>query len=130
MNLPLFNVWKEFRFDAAHQLDAGPDGDPRYRRLHGHSYQVEVWVRGPRTEFGWVVDMGDLERRLQAVHSDLDHRFLNDVEDLGAPTMENIAAFVWRSLGDLKQLHRVMVKRQQSGEGCEYYGPVSEGVAA
>lgn len=123
MTVSLFNVWKEFRFDAAHQLDAGPGGDPRYRRLHGHSYQVEVWVRGPRTKFGWVVDMGDLERRLQAVHADLDHRFLNEVEELGLPTMENIAAFVWARLVDLPQLHRVMVKRQQNGEGCEYYGP-------
>lgn len=123
MTAALFNVWKEFRFDAAHQLDAGPGGDPRYRRLHGHSYQVEVWVRGPRTEFGWVVDMGDLERRLQEVHADLDHRFLNEVEELGLPTMENIAAFVWAKLVDLPQLHRVMVKRQQNGEGCEYYGP-------
>ena len=128
--MSLFNVWKEFRFDAAHQLDAGPEGDPRYRRLHGHSYQVEVWVRGPRTKFGWVIDMGDLERRLQVVYADLDHRFLNEVEELGPPTMENIAAFVWERLSDLPQLHRVMVKRQQNGEGCEYYGPHElEGVA-
>jgi 6-pyruvoyltetrahydropterin/6-carboxytetrahydropterin synthase len=122
MSEKLFNVWKEFRFDAAHQLDAGPEGDPRYRRLHGHSYQVEVWVRGPRTQFGWVVDMGDLERRLQSVHVDLDHRFLNEVLGLDAPTMENIAAFVWEKLSDLPQLHRVVVKRQQNGEGCEYNG--------
>lgn len=123
MSVPLFNVWKEFRFDAAHQLDAGPDGDPRYRRLHGHSYQVEVWVRGPRTDYGWVVDMGDLERRIELVRNDLDHRFLNEVEELGPPTMENIAAFVWKKLADLPPLHRIQVKRQQSGEGCEYYGP-------
>jgi 6-pyruvoyltetrahydropterin/6-carboxytetrahydropterin synthase len=130
MNTDLFNVWKEFRFDAAHQLDAGPDGDPRYRRLHGHSYQVEVWVRGPRTEFGWVVDMGDLERRLSHIHDALDHRFLNEIEGLGPPTMENISAFVWSGLSDLPQLHRVMVKRQQSGEGCEYFGPAPEEVLA
>lgn len=123
MKAALFNVWKEFRFDAAHQLDAGPGGDPRYRRLHGHSYQVEVWVRGPRTQYGWVVDMGDLERRLQTVHEQLDHRFLNEIEEMGPPTMENIAAFVWEGLADVPQLHRVMVKRQQNGEGCEYYGP-------
>lgn len=127
MSTDLFNVWKEFRFDAAHQLDAGPEGDPRYRRLHGHSYQVEVWVRGPRTEYGWVVDMGDLERRLSRIHGSLDHRFLNEVEGLGLPTMENIAAFVWSGLSDLPQLHRVMVKRQQSGEGCEYFGPTRDG---
>jgi len=79
--------------------------------------------------YGWVVDMGDLERRLQLVHVELDHRFLNDVDGLGAPTMENIAAFVWGKLTDLPQLHRVLVKRQQNGEGCEYFGPVSEAVS-
>lgn len=123
MSEPLFNVWKEFRFDAAHQLDAGDDGDPRYRRVHGHSYQVEVWLRGPLTARGWVVDMGELERRIGIARDALDHRMLNDVAGLGIPTMENIAAFVWRQLGDLPQLQRVAVKRGQNGEGCEYCGP-------
>lgn len=121
-----FNVWKEFRFDAAHQLDGGPEGDPKYRRLHGHSYQVEVWVRGPRTDKGWVTDMGVLENHIQRVRGDLDHTFLNNVPDLGSPTMENIAAFVWNRLSDLPRLHRVIVKRQQNGEGCEYFGPIYE----
>lgn len=123
MSKVLLNVWKEFRFDAAHQLDGGSDGDPRYRRLHGHSYQVEVWLRGPRTQYGWVVDMGDLERRLADVRDELDHRFLNEIEELGDPTMENIAIFIWEQLSDLSQLKRVIVKRQQNGEGCEYCGP-------
>jgi hypothetical protein len=39
--------------------------------------------------------------------------------------MENIAAFVWDRLGDLPQLRRVVVKRSQNGEGCEYLGPES-----
>lgn len=119
----LFDVSKEFYFDAAHQLEGGADADPRYRRLHGHSYQVEVCVRGPRTEYGWVVDMGQLERQIAAAREDLDHRLLNDVEELGPPTMENIAAFVWRRLSALPQLHRVTVRRRQNGERCEFYGP-------
>jgi 6-pyruvoyltetrahydropterin/6-carboxytetrahydropterin synthase len=121
----MFEVWKEFRFDAAHKLHAGPKGDPRYQRLHGHSYQVEVWVRGPRTARGWVVDLGDLERRLRRIRERLDHRFLNEVADLGEPTMENIAAFVWQGLIDMKALHKVIVRRDQSGEGCVYRGPMS-----
>jgi len=123
MSEQIFTIWKEFRFDAAHQLDAGADGDPRYRRVHGHSYQVEVWVRGPLSERGWVVDMGDLERRIAVARDALDHRLLNDVEGLGIPTMENIARFVWEKLGCLPQLQRVVVKRGQNGEGCEYRGP-------
>lgn len=124
MSEKIFTVWKEFRFDAAHHLDAGEGGDPRYRRMHGHSYQVEVWLRGPLNQHGWVVDMGDLLRRIEVVREMLDHRCLNDVEGLGIPTMENIARFVWENLGDLPQLHRVAVKRAQNGEGCEYGGPV------
>jgi len=121
----LFNVWKEFRFDSAHHLDAGPGGDPKYRRLHGHSYQVEVWLRGPRSAFGWVVDMGDLERRLIDIRDVLDHRLLNEVEGLGLPTMENIASFVWDRLVEIGNLHRIVVRRHQNGEGCEFYGPES-----
>jgi len=82
-----------------------------------------VWVRGPLTERGWVVDMGDLQRRIEVARDALDHRMLNDVEGLGIPTMENIARFVWEKLGDLPRLQRVVVKRAQNGEGCEYRGP-------
>jgi 6-pyruvoyltetrahydropterin/6-carboxytetrahydropterin synthase len=124
MSERLFNVWKEFRFDSAHHLDAGPDGDPKYRRMHGHSYQVEVWLSGPRNALGWVVDMGDLERHLKEVREILDHRLLNEVVGLGAPTMENIASFVWDHIAVLGNLQRVVVRRQQNGEGCEFYGPL------
>lgn len=122
MSEPLFDVWKEFNFDAAHQLDGGPDGDPRYRRLHGHSYQVRVLLRGPRTEYGWVVDMEALERQLKLLREDLDHRFLNDIEGILVPTMENISLYVWQRLSDMKQLRSVHVMRRQNGEGCEYSG--------
>ena len=125
MSEQLFNVWKTFQFDAAHQLDAGSDGDPRYRRMHGHSYQVEVWLRGPLTARGWVVDMGELERGIETARDALDHRLLNDVPGLGIPTMENIARFVWERLAHLAQLQRVVVRRAQNGEGCEYAGPAA-----
>lgn len=123
MNAAVFDLWKEFRFDAAHHLDGGLDGDPKYRRVHGHSYQVEVWVRGPRDHRGWVVDMGHLESGLKVAFEALDHRLLNDVDGMGEPTMENIAAFVWDTLAFLPQLHQVIVKRKQAGEGTVYRGP-------
>lgn len=120
----MFEVWKEFRFDAAHTLDAGPEGDPRYRRMHGHSYHVEVWVCGPTNEKGWVMDMGDFEARINEAALLLDHYYLNDVQGLGAPTMENISAFVWRALADLKGLSKVVVKREAAREGCVYRGQI------
>lgn len=122
MSEPIFNICKEFHFDAAHQLDAGPDGDPRYRRIHGHSYQVEVWARGPRNARGWVIDLGEFERRIQQTNAKIDHIFLNEIEEMGAPTMENIAYFIWRDLHDFTGLYKVVVKRGQNGESCEYLG--------
>lgn len=126
----MFEVWKEFRFEAAHTLDAGPNGDPRYRRVHGHSYQVEVWIQGHLDERGWVMDMGDFESRISEVARQLDHYYLNDVEGLGAPTMENISAFVWRALSDLKGLSKVVVKRESAREGCVYRGPVKAALSS
>ena len=121
MTVPLFNVWKEFRFNAAHQRVAGPCGDPRYRR--GRSYRGESLAPRPPHRVSLDGRHGGLERRLLAVHGDLDHRFLNEVEDLGLPTMDNVATFMRGKLVALPKLHRVLVKRQQNGEGCEYYGP-------
>ena len=47
---------KEYRFEAAHHLPRVPPGH-KCSRLHGHSYRVELHVRGkvdPQT--GWLVD--------------------------------------------------------------------------
>ncbi len=119
----MFEVWKEFRFDCAHALDEAPGSDGRYARLHGHSYQAEVWLKGARTHQGWVEDLGILERRLQEVAQMLDHRFLNEIEGLGTPTMENLAAYIWHCLRDMSSLYKVSVRRDSLGEGCTYFGP-------
>jgi 6-pyruvoyltetrahydropterin/6-carboxytetrahydropterin synthase len=119
----MFELWKEFGFDAAHTLDGGASGDPRYRRMHGHSYQVEVWICGELSEKGWVLDMGDFEGRLAAIAKQLDHYYLNDIQGLGAPTMENISAFIWRGLSDVDGLAKVVVRRDSAREGCVYRGP-------
>ena len=54
----MFELSKQFRFDAAHTLDRVIDADPS-RRIHGHSYRAEVAVRGPADPAtGMVVDLG------------------------------------------------------------------------
>ena len=52
----LVEIFKEFTFEAAHRLPYVPPGH-KCARLHGHSYQVAVHVRGPVTAGqGWVRD--------------------------------------------------------------------------
>lgn len=119
----MFEIFKEFRFEAAHSLP-GAEWGGKYSRLHGHSFRAQVFLLGERTDAGWVHDLGDVAIRLTAVREELDHRFLNDIEELGPPTLENLAHFIWRRLEpSVPALHKVIVYRDSCGEGCIYHGP-------
>ena len=41
----MFELSKQFRFEAAHTLHRVVDSEPS-RRVHGHSYRAEVVIRG------------------------------------------------------------------------------------
>jgi 6-pyruvoyltetrahydropterin/6-carboxytetrahydropterin synthase len=119
----VFELARTFHFDAAHTLRREIDAESS-RRIHGHSYRAEVAVRGePDPGTGMIVDLGLLERRLSEARDALDHRFLDEVEGLGPPTMENLCLWIWRRLeADLPGLARVSVFRDSSGERCSYWG--------
>jgi len=120
----MYELSKQFRFEAAHTLERTIEPESS-RRIHGHSYRAEVTVRGePDTETGMLVDLGELECALMAARDALDHRFLDDVPDLGPATMENLSAWIWRRLAPLAVgLSRVTVHRDSTGESCSYFGP-------
>ncbi|MCY1002240.1 6-carboxytetrahydropterin synthase QueD [Myxococcus sp. MISCRS1] len=91
-------ISREFTFEAAHFLPNVPPGH-KCSRVHGHSYRVEVTVRGPvDPHYGWVVDFATLTEAWQAMHAQLDHRLLNDVPGLENPTSELLAAWVFSKL--------------------------------
>src|SRR3954462_2317675 len=94
MSSAIFEITKAATFDAAHHLpNGGPEGSP-YTRLHGHSFRVEATVRGEaQGPVGWVADLGDLDRALKAVASELDHGLLNEKPGLESPTLERLC--VW-----------------------------------
>lgn len=119
----MFELSKQFRFDAAHTLDRVIDADPS-RRIHGHSYRADVTVRGaadPAT--GMVIDLGLFERALADARDGLDHRFLDEVPGLGPATMENLSAWIWRRVAPVcPGLWRVTVHRDSAGEACSYFG--------
>ena len=119
----MFELSKQFRFDAAHTLHREIDAESS-RRIHGHSYRAEVVVRGaadPST--GMVIDLGQLERSLEVARDGLDHRFLDEIQDLGPATMENLAVWVWRKLEPTcSGLVRIVIHRDSTGEACSYYG--------
>lgn len=124
----MFELSKQFRFDAAHTLDRLIQSESS-RRIHGHSYRAEVTVRGkPDPATGMIVDLGVLEASIDEARDALDHRFLDEINDLGPATMENLSRWIWDRLQPVvSNLFRVSVYRDSSGEACSYWG---EDVAA
>lgn len=114
-----FTVSQRFFFDAAHTLKREIEAEGS-RRIHGHTYHAEVWLTGPRDPVtGMVIDLGLLRLGLQDVRERLDHHMLDEVPDLGTPTLENLCVFIAQGLGDLRpSLTRVRVWREALGDSC------------
>jgi 6-pyruvoyltetrahydropterin/6-carboxytetrahydropterin synthase len=94
-----FRLWKDFTFEAAHQLTKVPVGH-QCGRLHGHSYKLRVHCQGKLDpERDWVVDYSDIATAVRPVIQKLDHSFLNDHFDFET-TAENIA---WWMIHEIKQ---------------------------
>ena len=115
-------VFREFTFEAAHRLPCVPPGH-KCARLHGHSFRVRLYVRGPLDPvLGWVMDFGEIKAAFQPLHDQLDHRYLNEVEGLENPTSEVLARWIWeRMVSRLPGLSRVAV-RETCTSGCVYRG--------
>lgn len=115
-------IFRSFTLEAAHHLPNVPEGH-KCRRLHGHSFRVDVHVSGPvGDDSGWVMDFADVKAAFAPIHDALDHRYLNEIEGLENPTSENLARWIWTRLRPrLPQLSRLVV-RETCTSGCTYRG--------
>lgn len=113
---------KSFTFEAAHWLPTFPEGH-KCRRLHGHSFRVEVVVAGEVDEsLGYLIDYGDIKAACEPVRKQLDHYCLNEIEGLENPTSEVLARWIWTHLAvSLEPLHAVVVHETCTSR-CEYRG--------
>ena len=113
---------RTFTFEAAHWLPTLPNGH-KCRRLHGHSFKVEVVVAGEMDESkGYLVDYGDIKAACEPVRQQLDHSYLNEIEGLEKPTSEVLARWIWQRLApSLPELAAVIVY-ETCNSRCEYRG--------
>jgi 6-pyruvoyltetrahydropterin/6-carboxytetrahydropterin synthase len=118
----MIELFKEFTFEAAHQLARNVDPGHPYANLHGHSFKVEVFLRGePDPETGWILDLAEVDEALAPVKNKLDHNYLNAIDGLTHPTLENLTRWIWEQVSpQLPGLHRVVVRRGSCNEGCVY----------
>src|SRR5947209_2978894 len=89
---------KTFQFEAAHLLPHLPESH-KCRRLHGHSFKVEIVVAGEcDPKLGWLMDYADISDALNPLLEKLDHLYLNEVPGLENATSENVAVWIWQHL--------------------------------
>ena len=104
---PTVTVTRRFTFSAAHQYARPEWSDAENRErfgplatIHGHTYTLEVTLRGPvDARTGMVVDLDEVKRVVgEAVLARFDHAFINDDPAFPPgvlPTTENLVLVVW-----------------------------------
>jgi 6-pyruvoyltetrahydropterin/6-carboxytetrahydropterin synthase len=82
-------------FAAAHQLKMVGE---KCENLHGHNWKIEVYVTGQELNAGGVLmDFGILKDHVRGLMRDIDHKFLNELNDFKdgcPPSSENIARLI------------------------------------
>ena len=119
---PVFNISKRFTFDAAHHL-TGVQEDHPCGKLHGHTYTVEVEVRGTKDlKTGWVIDYSEIKEAVKPLVNQLDHSYLNDIEDLKFTTAEELSVWFWERVKPrLENLYRISMIETPTSR-CDFYG--------
>jgi 6-pyruvoyltetrahydropterin/6-carboxytetrahydropterin synthase len=116
------DISKTFRIEAAHRLPNVPPGH-KCARLHGHSFVIEVHVKGPVDPvLGWVMDFADMKAAFAPVFERIDHRYLNEVTGLENPTSENLARWVWDELKPRLPLLDHVIVHETCTSACRYDG--------
>lgn len=113
---------RKYNFSAAHYLPNVPERH-KCRRLHGHSYEIEIVIRGEiDSDAGWLMDYGAIDERVDPVLAEVDHRTLNEIRGLENATSEHLCGWLWQRLKEqLPGLCRVSVA-ETCAAACHYYG--------
>ncbi len=113
---------KSFGFEAAHWLPCFPEGH-KCRRMHGHSFRVDVIVEGELDPaVGYLIDFADIKRATEPIERALDHRCLNEIEGLENPTSEMVAAWIWARLKPALPMLSEIVVHETCTSTCHFRG--------
>ena len=108
-----------FYFDAAHTLNRVVNvyDHLKSKNIHGHTYHASISIEGEPNENGMVRDFGDIKYAVDAIRYALDHELLDNVPELGIPTLENLCLFIAKKLKNIG-VTEVSVERKASGDKC------------
>ncbi|NCZ95559.1 MAG: 6-carboxytetrahydropterin synthase [Verrucomicrobia bacterium] len=87
-----------FDFEAAQHLPSFPEGH-KCRRLHGHSFRLEVVVTGAvDLKTGLFYDHAKIADVVRPIVDKMDHTCLNETPGLENPTLELMTKWFWDKL--------------------------------
>ena len=113
---------KDFTFEAAQNLPNVP-ADHKCRRMHGHSFKVEISIEGevdPVT--GWFYDHARISKAMNPLLELIDHSYLNEIPGLENPTIDNMCAWLWGHLApQLPGLSEIVLHETPTAR-CSYRG--------
>ncbi len=117
----IFEITKQFTFEAAHYFPNMPEGHI-YKKIHGHSFVGEVTFYGKQKKDNqWVNDFGEINLSLEKIKKKLDHQCINNIKEIGLPTLENIAMWIGKQLKkEYSNVRSVKLSRPSCGESCVY----------
>jgi 6-pyruvoyltetrahydropterin/6-carboxytetrahydropterin synthase len=129
----MFELKVKTRFAGAHQLAMVGQ---KCENLHGHNWQVEVYVKGNQLNgAGVLADFGDIKRAVRSVvDGELDHKFLNELPAFKdkQPTSEQIAVYIAGKVQAYLDNHvdeQIVVSRVmawESEDACAIYYPTPD----
>lgn len=91
---------------------------------HGHSWFIEVWIKGEKEdidEVGILFDFGNIKK----IKDKYDHKLINEIYPFTIinPTAENLAEQIYEELKEIKSLeYKVRIYETKVGKEtyCEY----------
>jgi 6-pyruvoyltetrahydropterin/6-carboxytetrahydropterin synthase len=111
-------ISKSFTFEAAHKLSNTKNNENN--NIHGHSFSVEVFISDINNNIklnGIILDFSIFKNKIDKIKNILDHSFLNNIQGLEYPTLENIGYWVFHKLEkDNLTISKVIVQRKSCGE--------------
>lgn len=115
-------IIKDFRFEAAQTLPKLPSSH-KCTQMHGHSFKIEIAIDGEvNPDIGWVYDHAEISRAMKPLLDVLDHSYLNEIEGLENPTIENMAGWFWQKLApQLPGLAEIIIHETPSAR-CIFRG--------
>ena len=114
-------ISRTFTFDSAHYLK---EYVGKCSNLHGHTYKLEVFVRGPLDDRGFVCDYGIIKDIVKTKVLDLlDHKNLSGILMCNT-TAENMVVFIYSLLQmpfNRVGFSLVKVKLWETADSCAEY---------